>query len=257
MDMWSQRWIIPIVIVPEFLRPAAETEEQRNLRMQAMIANRVPDVRFLLDYLLGSGQWQSEAQIDPQRIGIAGHSFGGWTALATPEIDGRVQAVVALAPGGNSKPRPGILPAELTFRWGRDVPTLYLVAENDVPLPLLGMFELFERTPSRKQMVILRRADHLHFIDNVEQEHEAFRAMLMPAEVAQMQREMLPITELVSGEKAHLWARGLSLAHMDAFLKNQRAAQEFLAGDIEGELARPGVDVILYKSPAGATSDFA
>jgi hypothetical protein len=35
-----------------------------------------------------------------------------------------------------------------------------------------------------------------------------------------MQKEMRPITELSSGEQAHLWVRGLTLAHMDAFLRD-------------------------------------
>jgi dienelactone hydrolase len=237
------------VIAPELARPQAETEEQKRLRWQAVIASRVPDVRFLLDHLLCSGQWQSQAKIDPERIGIAGHSFGGWTALATPEIDPRIQAVVAMAPGGASNPRPGILPAKLTFQWGREVPTVFLAAENDVPILLAGMYELFDRAPQPKQMVILRQADHLHFIDNVEQEHEAFRTtpLSLPAEVTQMQSEMRPITQLASGEQAHLWVRGLALAHMDAFLKHQDEAHQFLAGDIESELARRGVDVILHK----------
>jgi hypothetical protein len=64
--------------------------------------------------------------------------------------------VVTLAPAGSSKPRPGILPVKLTFAWGRYVPTLYLVAENDVALPLSGMYELFERTKSRKQSEAMR-----------------------------------------------------------------------------------------------------
>jgi dienelactone hydrolase len=235
------------VIAPQLARREGETEEQKKARWQSVIASRVPDVRFLLDHLLHSGAWNSAAKLDPARIGIVGHSFGAWTALATPEIDQRIRAVVALAPGGNSNPRPGILPVTLTFRWGRDVPTLYLVAENDVPLPLAGMCELFERTTATKQMIILRRADHLHFIDNVEQEHEAFRTMPMPAAVAQMQKEMLPIAELCSGEQAHLWIRGLTLAHMDAILNRRQEAQQFLAGDIEGELARRGVEVIVHK----------
>jgi dienelactone hydrolase len=234
-------------IAPELARREGETEEQRKARWQAVIASRVPDVRFLLDHVLQSGAWNSEARIDPARIGIVGHSFGGWTALATPEIDQRIRAVVALAPGGNSNPRPGILPVTLTFQYGRDVPTLYLVAENDVPLPLTGMYELFERTTSTKQMTILRRADHLHFIDNVEQEHEAYRTMPMPPEVAQMQKEMLPIADLCSGEQAHLWVRGLTLAHMDAILNQRQDAQRLLAGDIAGELAKRGVEVIAHR----------
>jgi dienelactone hydrolase len=235
------------VSAPELVRRNGESEEQKQARWQAVIASRVPDVRFLLDQLLIARMWRSDAEIDPGKIAIAGHSFGAWTALAANDVERRIRAVVALSPGGGSKPRPGILPVKLAFDWGRDVPTLYLVAENDVALPLAGMYEIFARTPGTKRMVILRRADHMHFVDNVEQEHEAFRTMPMPAEVVLMQKEMRPIAELSSGEQAHLWVRGLALAHMDAFLNKQSQAQQFLAGDIEGELARRGVEVILHK----------
>lgn len=235
------------VIAQELARPQSESEEQKKARWQAVMDSRVPDVRFLIDYLLQPVNWNSEAKIDRDRIAIAGHSFGAWTALAAPEVDQRVQAVVALAPGGASKPRPGILPVKLTFLWDHKIPTLFLVAENDVPLPLSGMYELFERAPAPKQMVILRRADHLHFVDNVEQNHEAFRTMPMPPEVAEMQKEMLPISELCSGEQSHLWIRGLTLAHMDAVLKSRDQAREFLAADVEDALAKHGVEVILHK----------
>jgi dienelactone hydrolase len=63
-------------------------------------------------------------QVDEQRMGLIGWSFGGWAALAFPEMDERCRAVIALAPGGNSRPLPGIIPAKLTFAWKRDVPTL-------------------------------------------------------------------------------------------------------------------------------------
>jgi dienelactone hydrolase len=237
------------VTAPELARPKSETEDQKKARWQAVIGSRVPDVRFLLDHLLNiADAWKSEVELDRSRIGIVGHSFGAWTALATPEVEPRIRAVVALAPGGTSNPRPGILPVTLTFQWGRDVPTLYLVAENDVPLPLAGMYELFTRAPATKQMVILRRADHLHFIDNVEQEHEAFRTMPpMAPELAQMQAEMRPIAELCSGEQAHLWLRGLTLCHMDAMLQQRQEAQRFLAGDIEAEMAARGVEVIMHR----------
>ena len=235
------------VIAPELARRNDESVEQKKARWQAVIESRVPDVRFLLDRLLHSGNQDLGLELDASRIGIVGHSFGGWTALAAPEIDSRIRAVVALAPGGASNPRPGILPVKLTFQWKRGVPALYLVAANDVALPLAGMYELFERAPVPKQMMILRRADHLHFIDNVEHAHEAFRTAPMPAEVAEMQKEMLPMSELCSGEQAHLWIRGLTLSHMDATLKDRHEAQLFLAGDIEGEMARRGVDVILDK----------
>jgi predicted dienelactone hydrolase len=232
------------LVAEELARRSGETDEQKTARVTAWIANRVPDVRFLLDRLCDGAAWNSDARPDPARIGIVGHSFGGWTALAATEADERIRAVVALAPGGSSRPRPGIIPGTLAFNWGRDVPTLYLVAENDVFLPLDGMYELFERTPAAKQMVILCRADHMHFMDDVEQMHEAVRRMPFPAESSWVQQEMRSAAELCSGAEAHLFVRGLTQCHLDAILSGQEEAQRLLAGDIEAELADRGVDVI-------------
>ncbi len=235
------------VIAPELARRNAETEERKNARWQAVIASRVPDARFLLDHLLNTAAWESEAKLDSARIGIVGHSFGAWTALAIPEVDQRIQAVVALAPGGTSNPRPGILPVKLTFKWGRDIPTLYLVAENDVALPLAGMYETFARTPATKQMVILRRADHMHFMDNVEEMHERVRKMPVPPELEWMKKEMRPIADLCSGEQASLFVRGLTLCHFDAILGRRKEAQRLLGGDIEAEMAARGVEVMMHR----------
>ena len=81
-------------------------------------------------------------------VGLVGHSFGGWTVLATPDVEPRVRAVAAFGPGGNAHPKPGILPLTLNFAWSRVVPTLYLAAADDVPIPLTGVYELFDRTPT-------------------------------------------------------------------------------------------------------------
>ena len=226
------------VVAKELARRDGETAAQKTARMEVWIASRVPDMRFLLDYLLD----HTETKVDDGAIGIVGHSFGGWTALAAPDVESRIRAVVALAPGGSSQPRPGIIPVKLPFRRGRDVPTLYLAAEQDISILLAGLYELFERTPATKQMVILRRADHLHFIDNVEQQYEAMRGMQFTGELAWITKEMRPMAELCSGEQAHLFVRGLTLCHLDATLRGQAEARRFLAGDIEGELARRGVD---------------
>jgi dienelactone hydrolase len=204
-------------------------------------------MQFLLHHVL-EAELGWGCRIDPSRIGIMGHSFGGWTALATLDVEPDIRAAVALAPAGASKRKPGILPVELSFNWGRDVPTLYLVAENDASLPLEGMRELYERTPSEKQMVILRRADHMHFMDEVEKLHESVRTVAWSAEFARIQQEMRPITELCSGQQAHLFVRGLTLCHLDASLIGNEAARQFWAGDIEAKLEQRGIDAIIHKS---------
>jgi predicted dienelactone hydrolase len=237
------------VVAPELARREGETAEQRAGRVQSIIESRVPDIRFLLDWLLGDAAHRSE--IDSERIAIVGHSFGGWTALATPETDARIRAVVALAPGGSSLPKPGIIPAALTFDWGRDVPTLYLTGDRDIFIPLAAVRELYERTPATKRMLALRRADHLHFMDRVEEEHEASRKLPWTGDLAWVANEIRPIAELCSGEHAHLFTRGLALAHMDAVLRASADARGFLDGDVEAELGGRGVDAFVVGRERG------
>jgi len=185
--------------------------------VQGFIDNRVPDARFLLDFML-TGAIPCAARPDPDRIAIVGHSAGGWTALALPETDTRIRAVVALAPGGASNPKPGIIPFTLSFNWPRPPATLFIVAEDDVLTPIAGMHELYSRTPEPKQMAILPRADHMHFVDNIEQEHEQLRAASLPPEASWISREMRPIAELCSGEDAHRQIKSHTLAHLNAVL---------------------------------------
>jgi dienelactone hydrolase len=225
-------------LVAAELAPAAdESAEQRKARVDAVVASRVPDVRFLIDHMLGAG-----LDLDQDKIGLVGHSFGGWTVLAVPETDARVGSVVAMGPGGSSHPRPGILPLSLTFAWGREVPVLYLAAEDDVPIPLDGVRELFDRTPGARRMFVLRRADHQHFIDDVEGEHEALRAMTLPGDAAWIPAAMRPMSELCPAAQAHDFVRGLTLAHLDATLRGSDAAQRFLAAGADAALAARGVD---------------
>ena len=195
-------------VAPDLRRPASESEDEKRARWQAIIDSRVPDVRFLLDQLGAAGD-----------VGIVGHSFGGWTALAAPDVEPRIAAIVALAPGGASNPRPGILPATLAFRWKRDIPTLLIAAENDTSLPLDGMFEVFDRIPSTsKKMAVLHRADHMHFMDEIEKLHESFRTMAVPPEIAAIQKEMLPMSQLTPAVEAQRFVSEWTLAHFNEFL---------------------------------------
>jgi dienelactone hydrolase len=239
------------VAAPELGPRPDETAADRARRIDAVIASRVPDVRALLSWLLAGGAAElAGIGINQDRIGLAGHSFGGWTALAAPELEPRVRAVVALAPGGSSRPVPGVLPLTLAFGWERAVPVLLLTGDCDVPVPLEGVQEIFGRAPEPKRMFVLRRADHEHFADDVEARHEQLRAMTLPGEAAWMSAAMLPASELCPGEHGHVFTRGLTLAHLDHWLRDNDAAAEFLATGAGRALADRGVDAYEYQGPA-------
>ena len=235
------------VVAPEYRAAPDETGERKAARWQAIIDARVPDVRFLLDTMLSRADLG--ARIDRARVGIAGHSFGGWTALAAIDEEPRIRAVVAMAPGGASKRKPGILPCTLAFRWSSDVPTLVLAAEDDASLPLDGMIEIFARIPATKRMFVLRRADHMHFMDNARAVHEDFRTMPASGDIAQMQKAMRRFDELCGEDQAHLYARGLAAAHMDAVLKESDEARTLLDRAAD-ELAARGIDAYRFEGEA-------
>jgi predicted dienelactone hydrolase len=229
------------IVAPSLQRRDDESDAGRAARADGIVANRVPDLRFLIDHMLAAG-----AQ-DPDGVAAVGHSLGGWAVLAAPDSDPRIRAVIAFAPGGSTHPKPGVLRAPLKFDWGgRDVPTLILAAEYDVPVPLDDVIDVFERVPSPKRMFTLLRADHSHFADNVEETHEAIRAMTFPGEAAWMPAATRPIAELATGAQAHTFARGLALAHLDATLRGDAAAARFLAGDVEAALAARGVEALAH-----------
>jgi dienelactone hydrolase len=206
------------------------------------------DVRFMIDRVLDGTAGDVAALVDATRIGMTGHSFGGWTTLKMPSADPRIRAALPLAPAGMRSELPGDpLHRTLDFAWGREVPTLFVVAERDSLLPLAGMHELLGRTPSRsKRMVVLTNADHMHFCDNAERVHEMFRMMPPPGTFTRLAQTTPPIEELVPGVHAHDTVRGLGLAHMDACLKDDEAAAGLLASDLRGLLERRGIAVAVH-----------
>jgi len=222
--------------------PPELTDEERLARVEVLAGDRVPDVRRLLDHLLGDTPSTMDIELDGGRIGLVGHSFGGWTVLATPEVDRRIGAVVALAPAGSANPLPGVMPLTLTLDWGRDVPTLFLAAEHDVPIPPDAVHDIYRRTSASKRMLVLRRADHQHFVDSVAADHETFRTMEFTGPAAWMPAAMRPIGELCPAEEAHAFTRGLTLAHLDATLRRDPDAESFMAGDVVAALAARDVD---------------
>jgi predicted dienelactone hydrolase len=233
------------VVAPELAAPAGESASARQARVAAVVASRVPDLRLALTHLLEDRrEGAGDVRLDGMQVGVVGHSFGGWTALATPELEPRVRAVAALAPAGASRPRPGILPAGLSFGWSRDVPTLVLAGDEDVMTPLDGVAELFERVPAPKRMFVLRGADHLHFVDDVEHAHESLRQATLPGEAAWISAAMRPVAQLCPPAQAHEAIRGMTLAHLDATLRGDPEAEGFLEWAVSDAGGARGIDAL-------------
>lgn len=180
--------------------PPPTSSEQEAL-IARLIDDRVPDLRFTTTSILSL----CGDVIDRERLGLVGWSFGGWAVLATPEQDSRFASVVAHAPAGGRDPLPGIIPATLTFRWGRVVPVLILAAERDRFVPFDRVQDVFDRAPAPKRMFVLAEADHGHFADDIEPEGPP------------------------SAELAHRFTRSLTLAHLDATLRASEDARRYLA----------------------------
>jgi dienelactone hydrolase len=89
----------------EDCRRAQCTEQERALDAQ----HRPADVSLVLDGLLAqnaSDQSFFKNLIDPERIGVAGQSFGGWATLHVLEADPRFRAGLSLNPGTLEPPYP-------------------------------------------------------------------------------------------------------------------------------------------------------
>jgi dienelactone hydrolase len=186
--------------------------EELDAYVAQIIDDRVPDVVALMDTILSG----AVNLIDPARIATVGWSFGGWAALATPERDARVRAVMAMSPAGSARPLPGIIPARLTFAWRAPAETLVLAAERDRFTPLEGIRELFSRAPEPKRLFVLRGADHEHFADDVGPSGP-------------------------SPEQAHAFTRSLGLAHLDAALRGDPAARTWIEHDATRALRQRGI----------------
>lgn len=94
--------------------------------------NRVADVRFVLDALLNAdGSFPAiAAYVDPDRVAVAGHSYGGFTALSLvggDNPDRRVRAVAGLQSLTRSSPKRTLESI--------NVPTLLVVGVQDATTP--------------------------------------------------------------------------------------------------------------------------
>lgn len=172
------------------------SEDERKRVHLAARASRPADLGRTLDVLVAGGRWPS---VDPDRVGVMGHSFGGWTAIKMPRLVPRVRAVCGLAPA--SEPfvgRKAFEPDELPFK--SRAPVLLVAGLDDVLVDLKTSVEpLFARMAEPRALLALERSDHFHFCDGVELLHGMHYANPRPAQP----RPTRPYGEQLPEERVH------------------------------------------------------
>ncbi|MHA2394142.1 MAG: alpha/beta hydrolase family protein [Promethearchaeota archaeon] len=230
---------------------ATKTEQELMEIETQVFINRPIDVRFLIDCVLENKTRIPSKIIDNEHIGVTGYSYGGWTILMATSRDERISVALPIASVGGAFEDTSLEnPAYdfLNLDWKHDVHTLYLAAEKDSIVPISSIYDLFNRSHEPKGMVVLNNADHLHFSLNMEFTHEMIRSQpeLLFGDTPitkQIKENMLPFSELISVKRSEDFLRSIGLAHMDAYLKQNSAAEEWLKGDVKSIMADKGIDI--------------
>ena len=180
---------------------------------------RPRDIVFVLDRLASDDEWKG--RVDLRRVGVAGHSYGAHTALALVGLrlnlpdaaqvscaDARVKAAIAMSPASEGKL--GLF----ADSWSRiDRPVLALTGTKDIEYKVGSAARRrtsFDRTPGPDQhLLTIQGATHATFTDP---------------------------PRLRIGTQAHNpvhtgYVLMATTAFLDAYLKDESRAREWLAGD--------------------------
>ena len=133
---------------------------------EASAVARIGDIEFLISTAV------ERLPVHDGGVGVTGASFGGYSSLVAPTSDGRIAAIAAMCPAnddGMVMSGDSLFNSRIRAPWKSDPATLILVGDRDSLLPLYGQLTLLKEVPAtRKQVVAMARADHNHFVDDVE-----------------------------------------------------------------------------------------
>jgi type 1 glutamine amidotransferase/dienelactone hydrolase len=179
--------------------------------------DRPLDVSFIIDELLArdgeEGHWLRGA-VDRERIGILGHSFGGFTACRAVESDPRVKA---------------ILPMTVAYGGPTSVPVLVMLAGRDRTMGEAGnnlarLYYLSCTGP--KHLVTLRRGGHFSFTD---------MDRINPAFGDGIGADRKSSEEFLAIGRAKQLINAYSLAFFERYLRGDQEAGRRLALNLDAE----------------------
>ena len=140
------------------------------------VVNQPRDISFLIDTFLGFSNTagnQFEGMIDPENIGITGHSLGGLTTILSSlgmKADPRIKAAIPLSPIAC------FLEPEY-YNFGQNVPVMIMTGTKDLITPFDSNATLtYENLKPPKYLVGIKGGTHVGFIDFDVPEREALNA---------------------------------------------------------------------------------
>lgn len=193
------------------------------LRAAASPANyllRAQDVAVVLDQL---AQWNDDAthrlagRLDTRRVGMSGHSFGGQTTQAVSGqsfprggqvlTDSRIKAAIVMSPSVPDR-------ADINAAFGKvTIPWLLMTGTRDTA-PIGN-----QTVESRRKVFPALPAGDKHELVLDKAEHSAFTERALPGDREQR------------NPNHHRVILAISTAFWDAYLRNDRAAREWLTGE--------------------------
>lgn len=198
--------------------------------------NRPLDARFAIDEVLKLNESKSSAlkgRLDPQRIGIAGHSFGGYTALA---VAGQkfVNARASKSLLHDPRVTAAIQMSAPAFRNREDLDEAY----GAIKIPVMHMTGTRDYVPIFPETTVEDRRlpfDHMHnaetcFVNFKDGDHMIFAGAprLRPEE----REQDVKFQQLICAATTAFW---------DAYLKRSRTAKDWLhEGGFAGQLGHDG-----------------
>jgi dienelactone hydrolase len=185
---------------PEML--GIKDEEKRKAIHLRARTQRPQDLAQAIRALLDEGlHAEGLPPLDSDRLGVLGHSFGGWTALKVPALERRTKSVCALAPA--SEPfvgRKAFEPNELPL--SDSLESLVLAARQDVLVDLeTSILPLVARLGSNNRLEIIDGADHFHFCDGLELLHKMHENTPRTGQ----KRPTTPLADLQGERTMHTW----------------------------------------------------
>ncbi|MBI4586953.1 MAG: hypothetical protein HY717_23315 [Planctomycetes bacterium] len=179
--------------------------------------DRPQDVIFLIDHFLkesgAPGSWLHQA-LDAGKIGVLGHSFGGYAACSAAVRDARIKAILPMTVALAGL---GVAPAK--------VPTLVFLAKHDLTMKELGNVAsrgYYLGCPAEKYLLTLKRGGHFSFCEMGIINPGHGDGIGRGKNLAGEEMEFIPVPLAKEIINAY------SLAFFDCYLRKGAAAREFL-----------------------------